>query len=521
MSLLKKILSVSLVCAMLLSLLACGEYKPSQGGVNNGGGNNGGGNSGNFPDDSDDQPTLDDDPTNDFTVQLRVNEQPFVPTVSMSVYWNDGYNIHIAPVDRTGRAVIDGLDGDYRVTLSTVPSGYAYDPNAYLATNDNRNLIIDMYDLNILRGSGTDLYECYQISETGVYTVTVTEPGQLCYVQFAPQTNGTYTVESWVNTVDDEVSPICMGYLGTSQFKYGQYKVTSVGLCGSYTRNFIHTVNIADENISTGGGGSQTFTFAVTAETKSGVYPVNLTFAIKRNGGFDLNRTEKIVMFPQHDWSAFDFNAFEALAGGNIVGAETLYPNTTDNYMFDEDNYKVWNVSEGGDGVYHVYDPDKYSETGGYGPVLVAYITEACRFIDRSFTTIEDAGNNALIVNGNQNYRLFIEGFAALAEAGYYCVTDCICHLDGSTLACLAGCPDCSKDCTPATAAEMAVKGYADLVNADGVAPVTPELKEFLQSFSITRGYFADGEGWVETNSQNPIDSYEDSQWLFACGYYE
>ena len=65
------------------------------------------------------------------------------------------------------------------------------------------------------------------------------------------------------------------------------------------------------------------------------------------------------------------------------------------------------------------------------------------------------------------------------------------------------------------------MKGYADYVNADGVAPVTPELKEFLQSFSITRGYFADGEGWAETNPNVSVDAYEDSQWLFACGYYQ
>jgi len=516
---LKRIISIVLVCVMLISLFSCGEYNPATGGGQGSTGGNGG--SGNFPDGSDQQPELDDDPENDFEVQIRVNEQPFRPTVSMSVYWSDGYNVHIAPVDESGRATIDGLDGDYRVTLSSVPSGYAYDPNAYTATNDNRRIVIDMYDLNVLRGSGTGLYECYQISSTGVYTITVQNESELSYIQFSPQTNGTYTVESWVNAVDDDVSPICMAYLGSSSYKYGEYKVADVGICGSYTRNFIHTVNIADENISSGGGGSQSFTFAVTAETKSGVYPVNLTFAVKRNGGFDLNKTEKTVVIPRQDWSAFDFDAFNALAGGNIVGAETIYPNTTDCYIFNEDNYKIWDISEGGDGVYHVYDEEKYPETGGYGPVLVAYITEPCRFIDRSFTTIEDVGNNALVVNGTHNYRLFIKGFEALASAGYYCMSDCLCHLDGSTLACLPGCEYCSSDCTPATPEYMNVKGYADLVNGDGVAPVTKELAEFLQGFAITQRYFADGEGWVETNSRNPIDAYEDSQWLFACGYYK
>ena len=66
----------------------------------------------------------------------------------------------------------------------------------------------------------------------------------------------------------------------------------------------------------------------------------------------------------------------------------------------------------------------------------------------------------------------------------------------------------------------MGKEGYADWCNADGVVPVTEELAEFLQKFAISQRYFADGDGWVETNSRKSIDAYEDSQWLFACGYY-
>ncbi len=501
----KKTASLLLIISLALSLLSCGEYKPAT-------------NPGGFPGGSVQQPELDDDPTNNFTVQLRVNEQPFSPPVSMSVYWSDGYNVHIAPVDESGIATIDGLDGDYNVTLSAVPSGYAYDPNSNITTNDKRNIFVDLYDLNMLRGSGTGLYQCYQINTTGVYTVTIQEEGDFSYIQFAPQTNGTYTVESWVNVIDDDVSPICMAYLGSSSYKYGEYKVTDTGVCGSYTRNFIHTVNIADENISS--AGSQTFTFAVTAETKSSVYPVTLTFAIKRDGEFNLDHMERTTRIPEQDWSAFDFNAFKALAGGEIVGAETLYPGTENSYIFNEDNYKIWPVSEGGDGVYHVFDKDKYSSTGGYGPVLVAYISEPCRYIDAAFTTIEDAGNNALVVNGTDNYRVFIKGFEAVAAEGRYCLTDCPCHKDGSPLACPPGCTTCDSRCTPCPNELREVKGYVAYCNADGVAPVTAELAEFLQGFAITQRYFADGEGWVEVNSRYPIDAYEDSQWLFACGYY-
>ena len=505
----KRIIACLLALLMIFSAVSCGEYKPATG--NGQGGGNG----------LVEQPELDDDPTNDFTVQLRVNEQPYSPTVAMNVYWNDGYNIHIAPVDESGMARIDGLDGDYRVTLSTVPQGLAYDSNSYISTNDDRNIIIDMYDLNLLRGAGTGLYECYNISTTGVYTVTINSEDDLSYIQFAPQTNGVYTVESWADTSFDDVSPYCLAYFGTTQYKYGEYRVSEVGICGSYTRNFIHKVNIADENISAGGGGSLTFTFAVGAETKSGVYPVNLTFAVKRNGGFDLERNEKTTMVPSHDWSAFDFDAFNALAGGEIIGAETLYPGTDDCFIFDEDNYRVWEIADGGDGVYHLYDEEKYAATGGYGPILVAYITEPCRYIDRSFTTIEEVGNSALVTEGIYNYRLFIKGFAAMAAEGYYCISECLCHLDGSTPACLVGCTECHEDCNQLEPDQMNVKGYADYVNSDGVAPVTPELVGFLQGFAITQRYFADGAGWVETSAKYPIDAYEDSQWLFACGYYK
>lgn len=143
-----------------------------------------------------DQPELDDDPTNDFTVRLRVNGEAYIPTVAVNVYWNDGYNIHIAPIDEDGVATVDGLDGDYTVTLSAAPSGYAYDPNAYMATNDNRNIIIDMYDSGSVNAKESNLYNAHRISATGVYTVTITEDPDdvnqdekyvdVAYFEFAP-----------------------------------------------------------------------------------------------------------------------------------------------------------------------------------------------------------------------------------------------------------------------------------------------------------------------------------------------
>ena len=508
----KRILSLFLAVAMLFSLFSCGEFKPSQGGG-----------SGFKPGGSGSNPNLDNDPTNDFVVQLRLGDKAFVPTTNVEVYWNDGYSIHTATVDSTGRAAVDGLDGDYRVTLSGVPSGYAYDPNGYVATNDNRTIIIDMYELNTLRGVGTGLYDCLSVSTTGVYTVTLNGPDDFIFIEFSPRTNGVYTVESWVDIIDNDVNPICTAYYGSSQHKYDPHKVSATGPCGSYTKNFIHEVNIADENISVGGG-SQTFTFAISAESKSGADSIKVTFAIKRNGGFDIQRAERQLMLVSHDFSAFDFDAFNALAGGTIVNAEVPYGDSNSIFVFDESNYRVWPVSQGGDGVYHVYDPEKYPETDGYGPILVAYIANTFRFspVNRDGKSLSfvdlDKESNALIINGQYNYRLFIRGIKALADE--YCVAQCKCRLDDDHVVCPLDCPNCKPACVKATPEEMSAIGYAEYANADGVVPVTPEIKEFLQRYASSSGYyFADGDGWLESNYN--IHSDEESQWLFACGYYQ
>ena len=504
---------ISLILALLFTfstLFSCSEYKPPVGGGTN-------------QDSS--APELDDDPTNDFTVMLTYRGEPFIPPVAIDVYWSDGYDTFVAPVDGGGVARIDGLDGDYNVTLSVCPSGYAYDVNGYEADNFNRNLVIELYDLNMVIGSGDSIDNCMHIQDTGIYSVTIKEPGEYVYFEYAPMVNGVYTVESWASTSEDEINPRAVAYLGSSQYKYGEYEVTDVGAVGSFTRNFLHTVKIADENISSGGG-SVTFTFAVTAENKSGVYPITYSFAIKRDGGFDYNRAEKVMVPMKADLSHFDFDAFNALAGGTIVGAETLFKDKDGNekpgaYVFDERCYKVWEIEAGGDGVYHVYDEEKYPDTDGYGPILVGYVSTACRFVD-AFTEIEYAGNNNLCVNGGtENYKQFIEGFEALASGSYYCTDACTCHEPGETLrACPEGCQDCTKDCRKCPADMIGKGGYAQICNADGVAPVTRELADFFQKYSIAQRFFADGDGWAESGRYG-IHAYEESQWLFACGYYE
>ena len=58
---------------------------------------------------------------------------------------------------------------------------------------------------------------------------------------------------------------------------------------------------------------------------------------------------------------------------------------------------------------------------------------------------------------------------------------------------------------------------YANYVNADGCYPVTEELKAFLMDYATSQAIFNDGDGLAELAGYN---SDEESQWLFACGYY-
>lgn len=76
----------------------------------------------------------------------------------------------------------------------------------------------------------------------------------------------------------------------------------------------------------------------------------------------------------------------------------------------------------------------------------------------------------------------------------------------------------------PLISLKFMAKDYYDFIdyyvfysNEDGVHPVTPELKDFLFDYSVNQRFFNDGNGWAEIHGLN---SSEEDQWLFNCGYY-
>ncbi len=419
-----------------------------------------------------------------FTATLRYNGELYIPTSTVSVQWTDGASIHSAPVNGNGMASVTGLDGDYRVTLSGLPEELAYNPNVHTATNHARNIVIDIYDVIPTKGSGKNLYaNIIEMSQMGVYRSEEIKSGTAkVYYQFVPRQAGTYSIETWMDVTENDVNPKLDIYNGSVAYKVFAYTQDDGGAEGIYTKNVRFTVQVAKEQIGS------VFAFGVKATSKSETYPVRITFALQYNGGFSLEKTQYRMILPTETWRPYDGTVTTA------NGYRFVYPEVPmGGYnMFDGTMFELNPAT----GFYHLYD----AENDTYGPVLYADIATATRFIDRSFTTIEQ-DNKALTVSATECYKLFIEGWSGLESVGY----------DTSWQVGL-------------TAAELdqyrAAKSYGAYSNIDGRAPVTEELKTFLQKFSTSQLLFMDGDGWVETNPDVSVDSFEEDQWLFACGYY-
>ena len=534
----KKLLALVLIFVSLLSVAACsGEYIAPTG-------NGGGGQKEDEPTEDYTPPEMNDDPTDDFTVTLLADGQPYSPRMEMFAYWSDGYSIHTAKFDASGLARIDGLDGDYKVTLSAVPNEFTYDPNSNIATNDNKNIILELHTLNVLTGLGTGSYSGHSISKTGVYAATLDGPESAIYFMYSPTENGVYTIESWVDVDADMVNPYMDVYIGSFAWNQYQRTIDDGGRSGSYTVNFVHNVKLTEDQVG------NNYIFAVKADVKNNKYPVTVTFAIKRDGGFEYPEGTHSgsggLKIPEHDFSDFNKADHEYdKTEYQIVGPEYQFEGLANTYVFDERCFKIWEKNDGGDDFYHLYDLEKYPETDGYGPILYAYITENSRFLERPFNRIEYSGNsseslNSALTAGGYNYKVLIEGYTHLStlgsvnDGGYFCVGTCPCHASGGTegWACaatrdadgnLVKCPNCDADCRPCPPELVGFEGYQYYCNSDGLVPVTQELRDFLYAYCMKETFFYDGTGRYE---KTPVggkyfQAVDESGWLFGCAYYE
>ena len=586
-----KKLYLPLLLLLILSLLlsGCGEYtKPPVSTPITPGGDD--------PGDPPDDPGGEEPEGEPFTVSLSFGGAAFVPVQPISAQWSDGYSYHQAAFDEYGEARITGLDGDYQVTLTGLPTGYTYNPNIYRANNDNRHVTIELYQLGSTRKDGSDLYnKVIALQSMGVYRATLpadgskvnpamhenVKKGQMIFFQFVPKHAGTYSIESWMDITANLVNPIIEVYHGSSAYKTYGYAVDGGGVEGNYTKNFRCEVDVDDEQIG------MVFAFGIRVTSKIDVFPVTVDFSLQYEDSYD-------VTYKPGEWMMADelyghlraalldmqslYPTFEEFWNAPLLGSvsfadqwnsmseadavemerkQAFYTNVYEDYhrfiaedaLAEMDSIELtallnsvpyvdealtWRIcdqfaSEGtwvgaedviggqrfflsknyafnpATGFYHRYDmetfgDDPYGYGVGYGPILYAKISLPTRFIDRAFISIEYQGNKNLTVsNGKENYKLVVEGYD-YAES----TSQMVYGPDG------CGCPR----------ELIGAKGYNDYVNRDGVVPVTQELKDFLQKYSVSQRLFNDGNGFAEISVQPTFDAGEHDQWLFACGYY-
>ncbi len=520
---------------------------------------------------SNDKPPVEDEGVV-FKVYLEYNGDPFTVTAAtpITVTWNDGINYASAEVDENGIASITGLDGDYSVTLKNLPLGYTYNPNIYSATNDTPEITIDIYKLGSTNGTGVSEYKRKVLTKTSMYRATLTNDSHKIFFEFKPEKSGTYTIESWVSTVDDKINPKVDIYTSSFAAPIYMYTLDTGGAEGkNYTKNFKYEVEIADEMISS--GGQVVFIFAIyTTARNDKYYPVDVDFAVQYEGGFELDHSNAEFVVPNELYGIMaeklkemkEMSRDDFLDTYCVGGMEEQYEKAYDelqklssnklqdglsiniflnenevlwgpaishlnhhfNRYYDDIAGKEWHnpatvingssVLIGTDyrynektGFYHKYNEGLYtdaSEEGygfGYGPILYADISNAPRtgVLDEALAAVEYRGNKALTVsNGTENYKFFIESYVSAQ------------YMSNMVL---GGPIECSEDYEN-------LLGYKSIVNLDGAAPVTRELMEFLQKYSVNQVLFMDGDGWAETG-EPPYESTEKDQWLFACGYYE
>ncbi len=455
-----------------------------------------------------------------------------------------------AEFNTLGVATVSGLDGDYRITLSDIPSNYTYNPNGnYRVTAKSRDLNIDLFPITPTTGTGKGLYEsqgCIILSDVGTYRAKLDSASDIMYYEYRPNKTGYYHVQSWIDTSANEVNPYIERYNGTFAAKYLAEEVDDGGDFSTYTKNFKMEVNCPKGYIG------NSWTFAIHANCISEeLYPVYVDFTISYEGeaiAID-GRVEVQVAngpfapciassdgasYPIKPSGTFHEFANSGVNLDNFAYERRLTEGTTDSYEI------VPLIGLGEDGFYHKYnsatqkfDGDtiyvKLTNAGGVG----YFFTHADEGI-RGDVTYDDAFWHCNYFHPEEAWDERMDSFPLKLGVGDY-NTDEFFYKDyhqfisqytgkfrepnpdpegGRDVIVDYPHPD-SKD--PKKMVAHNADGYFNRCNADGTHPLNEELKVFLQEYAEHYGLFKDGDGKAELIGLNASEDY---MWLFCCGTY-
>lgn len=499
----------AILLAVAFAFAGCAEYTPPGG--NDGSGGNGTDTPTTPGDDT--EPDVPPTPTEEqFTVKLIYNRGDFNSAVCKDVtklqaQWTDEQTgqVYRANFDEDGVAARSDLDGDYKVTLVTLPrvgeTDYTYRPNDYTVNNNSKSARIMLYaitpmaeSMQVYKGNIDDPNQgnirFYDINTIGAYRIKLMNRNDRKYFSFHPTEQGAYTVKSLVDVTRDAVNPIMDMYNG-SMPNYVQEKPTLTqddgGPEGLFTKNFVLEYNLPANEV----GNGLTFRLRSTAkgtdENAYGAGGLTVDFIIDRDGSFENEFYESKEIIPEENFE----NAAEKAPAAGTSFKKIGIPNTTaggeTRYILDADKEYIKFNKE--DGYYWKYEVTGEDENGR--PVLAPKARLYARLV--AGATSSDAESKSLnILSVNR-----------LTAVDLYYVAK-----DGKSIA----------------------KDYRDFVKEylahcypeNGCYPVSEELKTFLQDYSVYRRFFNDGNtgyglGAAEVGG---YDSDEDSQWLLVCGYF-
>lgn len=434
------------------------------------------------PDDDDPDAGVDPELADMFTVSCELNGKPMTGLKGKQVEWTgtDG-SVYRAAFNENDIAVCaqsDQMDGEYNVSVS-LDRDYAYKEDEYLADNDNKHIVVQVYRAeNLNRHTWDNLNSIPTVKPGMVYIANCTSFATNQHGE--KQKDSVYffmtrdcVLETWCSVKDNTVTPAINAYC--ANLMSGFVNPSAVvcrggGSSASFTKNIVVSWELYPE-LDEGNCNL----FGISATTVTGSPGAQVYFKITSAG--DIEDKDDTEYTTKH----MEVKEKDLLQSIKPVGRFTYNYNLTGNILRG-DMYKLFKVgttdSAGneGDGYYHVYD----AETDTYGPILFAMLTH---------------DNEVFDTEGTNSGFLFY----------------------------LISLTQCGKDYSDFFGTSSEPKNYAAFVNSDGAHPVTQELKEFLQDFAIGSSYFSDGEGWAEDRSLNgrvSLKSAEEDQWLFCCGYY-
>lgn len=496
------------------------------------------------------------------TVMLAGTENTYPGNGKLQIILQNNKSTITAELGEDGSAIIKAPEGEYYARLSGQPGAYVYDPNETVVNTQNREGIINLYSkAKPTGGSGVDKFtnvytidnlNKFEVGTTYYYQATIKNQSDVVYYEFRPSVAGTYKIESCVSMFDNLINPkvlkyysgpVASGFLDSEIDKGGQ------SLDGGYTKNFAFTSSFTERSI----GNVQKF--GIKADVMAGLqdYPVNITFKITYVGDAEQSYVYREIKYAEDIYykRSDNGNYLKDSNDNYIIEYEQISEGASDHFNenYDENhNTAFFNKLLYGDtfsqsGTNYYYKARYRLENGEY--ILDPtgdYVRKLQLPISSGTGYTECANFDGMIKNGKtvldstqcflnpkdgiwymwsdsshtQAYRLF----TTFTNTTKY-LEIAIDHLEDE------GGKGVSSVSTSRYTEDgkRIIENYkrfveaelTDCENSQGYVCVTDEIKTVLNIISNNNQYFFDGNGWCEDDGTY---ADEDSQWLFACGFY-